>query len=86
MGFLDSMEYFTAIFPCMEFNGIKTCGITWKYSILFQGGAERIWYNFYSIMFHKMESNGPLGILIPHKFDYDNNISDFFTKSLMAVK
>ena len=47
----------------MEFHGIKwnkKYGITWKYPIPFQGGAEGIWWNFHSIPFQKIEWNGPL--------------------------
>ena len=43
----------------MELSGIRTYGITWKYSIPFQGGAEGIWWNFHSIPENGME--------IPHK-------------------
>ena len=46
----------------MELSGIKTYGITWKYSIPFQGGSEGIWWNFQSITFQQMEWHGPLDI------------------------
>ena len=58
------------VWNLMEFSGIRTYGITWKYSIPFQGGAEGICWNFHSILFHQMERNEPLGkaqfIFLPH--------------------
>ena len=71
---LNSMEYSAYVIPRFhiifylnyfhlwdftELSEIKTYGITWKYSVPFQGGAEGIWWNFHSIPFQKMEWNGP---------------------------
>ena len=44
----------------MELSGIKTYGISLKYSVPFRRGAEGIWWNFHSVPFHLMERNGPL--------------------------
>jgi len=48
----------------MELSGIKTYGISLKYSVPFRRGAEGIWWDFQSVPFHQMERNGPL-VLIP---------------------
>ena len=44
----------------MELIEIKTNGITWKYSIPFQGGAEWIFLEFQFILFQQLNWNGPL--------------------------